>query len=167
MYSVFTPCSPWESTAVRKWYHIMHTFVLWRMTPDIHDHISKYNNAKRSIPAHPHICQWLPSWPSLWTVTSKSIGSTMVNMSAKFDEEAHNGLVCSRFTAYFHTCQLWSWPLTYELQNQQGPSSHQGLLNISAKFDEEMHYSLVSIVFTSLSTYMSIMTLTYDLWPSQ
>ena len=37
----------------------------------------------------------------------KSIGFTMVNMSAKFDEEAHNGLVCIRFTAYFHTCSLY------------------------------------------------------------
>ena len=40
----------------------------------------------------------------------KSIGFTMVNMSAKFDEEAQNGLVGIRFTAYFHTCPLWPWP---------------------------------------------------------
>ena len=30
----------------------------------------------------------------------------MVNMPAKFDEEAHNGLVCIGFTAYFRMCQL-------------------------------------------------------------
>ena len=49
----------------------------------------------------------------------------MVNMSAKFDEEAHNDLeeahndlVCIRFTAYFYTCPLWPWPFTSDLQNQ-------------------------------------------------
>ena len=31
----------------------------------------------------------------------------MVNMFAKFEEEAHIGLVCIRFTAYFPTCLLW------------------------------------------------------------
>ena len=50
----------------------------------------------------------------------KSIGFTMVTykMSAKFDEEGHNGLVCIGFTAYYHTCQLWPWPMTSDLQNQ-------------------------------------------------
>ena len=52
----------------------------------------------------------------LWS--PKSIGFTMVNMSAKFYEEAHNGLVCIRFTAYFYMCPLWPWPLTSDLQNQ-------------------------------------------------
>ena len=33
-----------------------------------------------------------------------------------------------------------------------------------AKFDEEAHNSLVSILFTSLFPYMSIVTLTFDLW---
>ena len=35
--------------------------------------------------------------------------------------------------------------------------------NMSAKFDEVAPSSLVSIVFTCLLTYMSIMTLTFDL----
>ena len=48
----------------------------------------------------------------------KSIGFTMVNLSAKFDEEARNGLICFWFTAYFCTCPLWPWPLTSDLQNQ-------------------------------------------------
>ena len=34
------------------------------------------------------------------------------------------------------------------------------MVNISAKFDEEIHNGLVSFVFTSLSPYMSIVTLT-------
>ena len=51
--------------------------------------IYKYNNAKRSIPAHPTLfndahCDLHPL--------------TMVNMSAKFDEEAHNGSVSIAFT---------------------------------------------------------------------
>ena len=33
---------------------------------------------------------------------------------------------------------------------------------MSAKFDEEAHNSLVSIMFTSLFSYMSIVTLTFD-----
>ena len=40
----------------------------------------------------------------LWPL--KLIGFTMINMSAKFNEEAHNGLVCIRFKAYFHMCPL-------------------------------------------------------------
>ena len=45
-------------------------------------------------------------------------------LSAKFDEEAHNGLSCSQ--ANFHKCQLWPYPLTSDLQNQYGPFSHYG-----------------------------------------
>ena len=37
------------------------------------------------------------------------------------------------------------------------------MANMSAKFDEEAHKGLVSIMFTSLFSYMSIMTLTFDL----
>ena len=39
------------------------------------------------------------------------------------------------------------------------------MANSSAKFDQEAHNSLVAIVFTSLFPYMSIVTLTFDLWP--
>ena len=39
------------------------------------------------------------------------------------------------------------------------------MANMSAKFDEEAHNSLVCIVFTSLFLYVSIVTLTFDLWP--
>ena len=83
----------------------------------------------------------------------------MANMSAKFDKEAHNGLVCIGFTAFFHTCPLWPWPLTSKI-NRVHPLT---MVNIPAKFDKEIHNSLVSIVFTSLFPYMSIVTLTSDL----
>ena len=41
------------------------------------------------------------------------------------------------------------------------------MANMSAKFEKEKHNGLVSIVFTSLFPYMSIVTLTFDLWPSK
>ena len=65
----------------------------------------------------------------LWS--PKSIEFTMVynNMSTKFEEEASNGLVCIRFTAYFHTCPLWPWPLTSKI-NRVHPLT---MVNISAK----------------------------------
>ena len=37
------------------------------------------------------------------------------------------------------------------------------MANMFAKFDEEVHKGLVSIMFTSWFTYMSIVTLTFDL----
>ena len=91
----------------------------------------------------------------------KSIGFTMVNMSAKFDKEAHNGLVCIRFTAFSHTSPLWPWRLTSKI-NRVHPLT---MVNMSAKFDKEINNGLVSIMFTSLFPYMSIVTLTFDLWP--
>ena len=33
-------------------------------------------------------------------------------------------LSCSK--AYYHTCLLWPWPLTSDLQNRNGPSSYYG-----------------------------------------
>ena len=82
----------------------------------------------------------------------------MVNMSAKFDEEAHNGLVSIKFTSLFlYMCPLW--PLTSKV-NIVNPFT---MVNMCAKFDEEAHNSLVSIMFTSLFLYMSIETLTSDL----
>ena len=39
------------------------------------------------------------------------------------------------------------------------------MANMFAKFYEETHNGLVSIAFTSLFPYMSIVTLTFDLWP--
>ena len=91
----------------------------------------------------------------------QSIGFTMANTPAKFNEEAHNGFVSIWFTAYFHMCPLWPWPLTSKI-NRVHPLT---MINISAKFDEEIHKGLVSFVFTSLSPYISIVTLTFDLWP--
>ena len=39
------------------------------------------------------------------------------------------------------------------------------MANMSAKFDQEARNGLVAIVFTSLFPYMSIVTLTFALWP--
>ena len=39
------------------------------------------------------------------------------------------------------------------------------MASMSAKFDEKAHNGLVSIAFTSLFPYMSIVTLTFHLWP--
>ena len=94
----------------------------------------------------------------------KSIGFTMVNMSAKFDEEAHYGLVCIGFITYFFsTCPLWPWPLTSKINRVH----HLTMVNISARFDEEIHNGFVSIMFTGLFPYMSTVTLTVDLRPPQ
>ena len=41
------------------------------------------------------------------------------------------------------------------------------MINMSAKFDKETRNGVVSIVFKSLFPYMSIVTLTFDLWPQQ
>ena len=82
----------------------------------------------------------------------KLIGFTMVNMCAKFNEEAQNDLVCIWFTAYFHT-PLWPWPLTSKIKRS----------TLLPWLTKEIHNRLVSFVFTSLSRYMSIVTLTFDL----
>ena len=39
------------------------------------------------------------------------------------------------------------------------------MANMCGKFDQEAHNGVVSTVFTSLFPYMSIVTLTFDLWP--
>ena len=48
----------------------------------------------------------------------------MAYMSAKFDEEAHNGLVFIAFTRLFQYMSIVT--LTSDLQNQYGSSSHYG-----------------------------------------
>ena len=82
----------------------------------------------------------------------------MANMSAKFDEKAHNGLVSIVFTSLF-PCVLWPWPLTSKI-NMVHPLT---MAYLYAKYDGEAHNDLVSILFTSLFQYMSIVTLTFDL----
>ena len=89
----------------------------------------------------------------------------MVNMSAKFDQEAHKGLVAIVFTSsfpynYVH-CDLDLWPLTSKI-NRNHPLT---MANMSAKFDKEIDNGLVSIMFTSLFPYVSTVTLTFNLWP--
>ena len=105
-----------------------------------------------------------PLWP--WPLTSKINRVhplTMVNMSAKFDKEIRFSLHCVHklISIYVH-CD--PWPLTYKINslNRVYPLT---MANTSAKFDQEAHDSLVAIVFTSLFPFMSIVTLTFDLWP--
>ena len=38
------------------------------------------------------------------------------------------------------------------------------MTSMYAKFDDEAHNGLISIFFTSLFPYLSIVTLTFDLW---
>ena len=148
----------------------------------------KMNITTQSVasPRTPHLSMILIVTFTFELWPPKSIGFTMVNMSAKFDQEAHDGLVCIWFTAYFHTCSLWPWPLTSDLQNWVHPLTRVKfpylsivtltfdlwpsnrvhpliMVNRSAKYDKEIHNGLVSILFTSLSPYMSIVTLTFDL----
>ena len=83
----------------------------------------------------------------------------MVNMSAKFDEEAHNGLVSIVFTSLFPYISIVT--LTSKI-NRVHPLT---MANMYAKFDEKAHNGLASILFTSLFPYICIVTLTFDLWP--
>ena len=83
----------------------------------------------------------------------------MANMSAKFDQEAHNSLVAIVFTSLFPYMSIVT--LTFDLKNWYGPSSHHGqqLCHFWSRNTEQF----VSIVFTSWFPYMSIVTLTFDL----
>ena len=80
----------------------------------------------------------------------------MASMSAKFDDEAHNGLVSIGFTSLFPYMSIVT--LTSKI-NRVHPLA---MVNMSVKFDEKAHNGLVSIVFTSFFPYMSIVTLTID-----
>ena len=58
-------------------------------------------------------------------------------------------------------CDLDLWPLTSKIKRVHPLT----MANMYAKFDEKAHFGLVSILFTSLFSYLSIVTLTFDLWP--
>ena len=61
----------------------------------------------------------------------------MANMSAKFDEEAHNGLVyrVHKLISIYASCDLDLWPLNSKT-NRVHPLI---IVNMSAKFDEYAH----------------------------
>ena len=68
----------------------------------------RYNNAKRGIPAHSTFVNDAHPDLHLWPVNSKIKRVhplDMVNMSAKFDEEEHNGLFSIVFTSLFIYCK--------------------------------------------------------------
>ena len=83
----------------------------------------------------------LDLWPVTYKIKKVYSLTGMVNMSAKFDEELHNGLVFIVFTRLF-PCQLWPWP-------RKSIGSILAMVSTSAKFDEA-HNGLLSIMFTSL-----------------
>ena len=83
----------------------------------------------------------------------------MINISVKFDEEIHNGLVSFVFTWLFPYMSIVTWPLTSKIDSVHLLT----MANMSAKFDKEAHNGLVAIMFTSLFPYISIVTFTFDL----
>ena len=87
----------------------------------------------------------------------------MVNMSAKFDEEAHKRFSLHRvhkLISIYVNCDLDLWPLTFKI-NRVHPLM---MANMYAKFDGEAHNGLVSIylVHKLISIYIDC---DLDLWP--
>ena len=127
----------------------------------------KYNNAKRSNPAHPTFVNDAHGGLHLSLVTSKINWVhplTMDNMPAKVQWRGTQCLspyrVHKLISIHVHvTCELDLWPLTYKI-NRVHPLT---MANMSAKFDKETQNGSVSIMFTSLLPYMFIVTLTFDL----
>ena len=101
----------------------------------------------------------------------------MANMSAKFDEETQNSLVSIvyKLISLYVYCDLAKHPTLFydahsdihlwQVASKINRVHSLTMVNMSAKFDEEAHNDFVSIVFTSSFPYMSIVTLTFDLWP--
>ena len=76
----------------------------------------------------------------------------------------HDGLVSILFTSLFP--YMFIVTLTFDLWPPKSIGfilSPWLITNISAKFDEEAHNGLVAIMYTRLFSYMSIVTLTFDL----
>ena len=101
-------------------------------------------------------------WPS------KSIGPILspwlTSLPSLMKKYTRFSLYCvHKFISIYVHCDLDLWALTSKI-NRVHPLT---MVNMSAKFDKEIHSSLFSIVFTSLFpyTYMSIVTLTFYLWP--
>ena len=69
----------------------------------------------------------------------------MVNMSTKFDQEAHNSLVAIVFTSLFPYMSI----LTFTFDLWPPKSVRFTMVNMSAKFDEEAHNGLICIRFTA------------------
>ena len=87
---------------------------------------------------------------SLWTIC---VWSLMKIHSTTWS------LLCSQ--GYSHICPLWPLPLTFKIKRV-----HPLIMcNMCMKFDENTLNSFVSIMFTRLFPYLSIVTLTFDLWP--
>ena len=80
----------------------------------------------------------------------------MANMSAKLDQEAHNGLVSIVFTKLCPYMSIVT--LIFDLTFKSNRVHPLTMANMSAKFDQDAHNRLVAILFTRLFPCMSIMT---------
>ena len=86
---------------------------------------------------------------------------SMANMSVKFDEVVHNGLVSIMFTSLLPNYVYYDldlWPITSKI-NRVHPLT---MTNMSAKFDEGTHNGLVYRVHKLISIYIYC---DLDLWP--
>ena len=72
----------------------------------------------------------------------------MVNMSAKFDKEAHKGVVTIVFTSLFPYMSIVTWTFDFWPPKSIGFIHPLIMVNTSAKFDKETCNGVVSIVFT-------------------
>ena len=103
----------------------------------------------------------------LWHLTSKIHRVhplTMAKLSAKFDKEAHNGLVSILFTRLFPYLSIVN--LAFDLWPPKSIESILALwLACMPSLMKKYTTVLVSMLFTSLCPYMSIVTMTFDVWP--
>ena len=98
----------------------------------------------------------------LWPLTSKTYevySLTMVNMSAKFNEEANNGLVSIMFIRLFLNRSIVT--LIFDLQNQFGISSHYGKHYCQVWWRGTQRFSLYHVLkLITIYVYCDL-----DLWP--
>ena len=94
--------------------HVFHEdSLIFVPSQDIHKkfkHINK-DHAKISIPEHPNICLW--PWP-LTSKINRVHPVVMVNISAKIDEDAQDGVVC-------FVCARSVWHMHRETQSLTKP----------------------------------------------
>ena len=93
----------------------------------------------------------------LWPLTSKinrihHLNMVTCNMSAKLDEEAHNGLVSIVFTSLFQYMSILT--LNFDMRPPKSIELILSLANMSTKFDEDLWM-------------MPLVTIILGLWPPE
>ena len=123
------------------------TTYLYCMTVILMWNKQKYNNAMRSMPAHPKFVNHPLAmvFCQVWWRSTQRFSLYRVH----------------KLISIYVNCDLNLWPLTSKINMVHSLT----MANMSGKFDEEAHNGLVSIVFTSLFPHKCIVTLTFDLWP--